>query len=163
MLPGFLPARGSFMLDLVCIAMLAVTVLMLLSVALARFRRQYRWHRVIQLALAIVLLLTVIAFEIDIRFFTDWRKLAEPSPYYANSWVDRLLVLHLCFAIPTPFLWAYVVYGAIRNFREVRPTPEYSHHHRWWGRFATIGMLMTAITGWMFYWTAFVAEQVAAK
>ena len=37
MLPGFLPARGSFMLDLVCVAMILVSVLMLLSVGLARF------------------------------------------------------------------------------------------------------------------------------
>ncbi|MFN5707735.1 MAG: DUF420 domain-containing protein, partial [Planctomycetota bacterium] len=73
MLPGFLPARGSFMLDLVCVAMVAVTVLMLLSIALARFGRQYRWHRLLQLSLAIVLLLAVLAFEIDVRFFTDWR------------------------------------------------------------------------------------------
>lgn len=157
MLPGFLPARGSFMLDLVCVAMIAVTVLMLLSVALARFAKQYRWHRSMQLTLAIVLLLAVVAFEIDVRFFTDWRKLAEPSPYYASSLVDRLLALHLCFAIPTPFLWGYVVYGAMKHFRDVRPSPSYSSHHRWWGRLATAAMFLTALTGWMFYWTAFVA------
>lgn len=159
MLPGFLPARGSFMLDLVCVAMILVSVLLLLSVGLARFGRKYHWHRSLQVGLAMILLVAVVAFEIDVRFFTDWRKLAEPSPYYASNWVDRLLWLHLCFAIPTPFIWGYVVYSALRNFREVRPSTEYSGHHRWWGRLATAAMLLTAVTGWMFYWTAFVAEQ----
>lgn len=157
MATGFLPARGSLMLDLVCVAMVAVTAVLLVSVGLARYGRRYRWHRFLQIGTAIVLALAVIAFEIDIRFFTNWRELAEASPYYASRWVDRLLWLHLCFAIPTPFIWGWVIYRALQKFPQVRPTADYAARHRLWGRFATVSMLMTAVTGWVFYWTAFVS------
>ena len=39
------------------------------------------------LLLATVLLTTVLAFEVDMRFFTDWEVEAADSPYYrADSW-----------------------------------------------------------------------------
>ena len=159
---GFLPARGSFMLDLVCVAMVLVMIVLPISIGLVRYRKRYRLHRALQLTTAAVLLLAVIAFEIDMRFVTDWRKLAEGSRYYESGWVDRLLVIHLCFAIPTPFLWLTIIAGALWNFRGLTdqgPTGNaktYAYRHRILGRCGTAMMVMTAVTGWLFYWTAFV-------
>lgn len=154
---GFLPTRGSVMLDFVFVAMFAVVPLMGFGIWLAK-RRQYEWHMRVQLTLAIVLLVAVAAFEIDLNFITkNWRPLAEPSPYYASGWVDRSLWLHLSFAVPTPLLWVFVIVQALRRFpRPVAPSP-YSAQHLLWARLAAIGMTLTAVTGWLFYYLAFIA------
>ncbi len=159
---GFLGTRASVMLDVVLLAMLAVLPAMALSIGLARYRKEWGWHKRIQLALAGTLLVAVTLFEVDMRFLTDWRLRAEPSPYFSSAslWsspVGIALAVHLFFAVPTTLIWGYVVSGAMRRFPSP-PTPgEYSQRHRFWGRIAAAEMTMTAITGWIFYWLAFVA------
>ncbi len=159
-LHGFLPTRGSLMLDVVFVAMFAIIPLMMWSIYLARYRRRYEWHKRLQITLAVVLLLAVTAFEVDLRFFTDWEALAEPSPFYqAEAWnaVWYALVVHLCFAIPTPLLWVYVIVQALRRFPHPAAPSPHSRQHIWWARLAAAGMFLTALTGWIFYWLAFVA------
>jgi putative membrane protein len=154
---GFLPTRATFMLDFVFVAMFAVLPILAFSIRLIK-RRQYAWHKRIQIALAIVLLVAVTAFEIDLNFITkNWRPLAEPSPYYASGWVDYSLWIHLMFAVPTPFLWITVIVQALRKFPNPAAPNAHSRQHTRWGWLAAAGMAMTAITGWIFYYLAFVA------
>ena len=158
-LPGFLGTRASLMLDVVFVAMFLVVPLMAIGIVLAK-RGQYVLHKRLQLATAAVLLLAVLAFEIDMRFFTDWRLLAAPSPYFsANGWnpVTIALTIHLFFAVPTLLLWIVVVVRALKLF-PCPPRPgAHSEAHKFMGWLATVGMVMTAVTGWGFYWLAFVA------
>ena len=154
---GFLPTRGSFMLDFVFAAMFLVVAVMGVSIYLVRYRRAYQLHKILQIALGVILLGAVTAFEIDMRFFTNWRTLAEPSPYYASGWVIASLWIHLAFAIPTPFLWAYVIVQALRKFPSPPIPAAHSRQHILWARWSAAGMLLTAVTGWIFYWLAFVA------
>lgn len=157
---GFLPARGSLMLDLVALAMIAVTIVMFTSLYFVRYKRWVKVHRVIQVVTAAVLLLAVVAFEIDVRFFTRWRELAKPSPFYESGVVDGSLWIHLLFALPTPFLWGFIIFQAHRNFQKPDRSADASfwQRHRWHGRVGTAMMLMTAVTGWTFYYLAFVAS-----
>jgi hypothetical protein len=157
-----LPGRGSLMLDVVVIAMFVVTLCLALSIAAARFGKRYRLHRAIQIGLTICLAVTLVAFEADMRFVTDWRSLAEGSPWYVRgrvNVVDAALAVHLCFAIPTPFVWATTLGLALRRFgRNVRPGP-YSRGHRLWGWISATMMALTTLTGWVFYYLAFVATR----
>jgi uncharacterized membrane protein YozB (DUF420 family) len=67
------------------------------------------------------------------------------------------LIVHLSFAVPTLVLWTIVVVQALRKFsRPPLPGP-HSRWHTRWAMFAAVGMVLTAITGWLFYWLAFVA------
>jgi hypothetical protein len=156
---GFLGTRASPMLDVVFLAMFLVVPLLGVSIWLVMHGR-YAAHKRIQLILGVTLLLAVAAFEIDIRFFTNWRALAEPSPYYrSNGWsvVWTTLCVHLAFAIPAAFLWSYVIIQALRKF-PIPPKPgPHSAAHKRWAWLATIAMVMTAITGCIFYYLAFVA------
>ena len=157
---GFLGTRGSLMLDIVFLAMLAVIPLMLYSRYLVRAPRSYSWHKRIQLTLAIVLLLAVCLFELEMRIM-GWSHRAEASPYWIagkwNDWVDYSLLLHLCFAIPTPFVWGGLIWAALRKFPNPPQPSSHSRRHRLWGSIAMFMMAMTAITGWCFYWLAFAA------
>lgn len=152
---GFLPTRGSIVLDTVFLAMFASCAVLLMSIWLVRYRQKYKAHRKIQICLAAVLAIAIFVFEIDVRFLTDWRSLASSSRFYDSGIVDRALWIHLVFAIPTPFVWAYVVVQALRKFPKDVGPGEHSRSHRFWGWVAAGLMLMTAMTGCIFYWLAF--------
>jgi uncharacterized membrane protein YozB (DUF420 family) len=161
---GFLPfGRGSLMLDVVFLAMFAVVPVLGLSWWLVKYRRRYQIHKTLQLATASVLLLAVVLFEVDIRV-NGWEERAVPSPYFDpdHEWTcpaGLSLIVHLCFAIPTLLLWVIVVVQALRKFSRP-PTPgPHSQAHARWGTLAAAGMFMTAVTGWFFYYLAFVATR----
>jgi uncharacterized membrane protein YozB (DUF420 family) len=153
---GFLGTRASLMLDFVFVAMFAVVPILGWSIYQVRYRRRFQLHKRVQLALAIVLAFAVAGFELDMQIF-GWQDRAAgelggtPSP---GIWIA--LYIHLCFAISTVVLWPLVIIRALRNFPSP-PTP--SSHSRWhvrWARIAALDMLMTAVTGWVFYVLAFV-------
>jgi len=167
---GFLGTRASIMLDVVFVAMFVVLAVMAWSIYLVRYRQEYLLHKRIQLILGTVLLITVAAFEVDMQWLTEWELRAVASPYFvqdyssatpaAAKWgctVGRSLLLHLSFAVPTFALWVFVIVQALRHFpRPPQPAP-YSRRHKLWGRLAAFGMTMTSLTGWVFYYLAFVA------
>ncbi len=150
---GLLPFRGSLMLDVVFIAMFAIIPILGVSIWLAKSGR-FWWHRTLQLSTSIVLLLAVVAFEIDMRFFTDWRQLAADSQWVA--WCPSLLYIHLCFAVPTPLLWAWIIFQAMRKFDDSFQNPAYRQQHRRLGWIGVTMMLGTGLTGIVFYIFAFV-------
>lgn len=161
-LDGFLGTRASWMMDTVAVALVAVLAVLAVSLYLARYRRQFPWHKRLQTSLGIVLLLTIVAFEFDTQFISPWRQRAAASPYYSGEhlWTSPLgicLLVHLCFSVPTTLLWGFVIVQALRKFPSPAAPAQYSHRHAMWGRLAAFGMLMTAVTGWLFYWLAFVA------
>ncbi len=153
-LDGFLGTRASLMLDIVFLAMFAVVPVMGWSIYLVKYRRQYLLHKRLQLVLALVLLATVVLFEGDMRIH-GWIERAKPSPYY-ETWVQYSLGIHLLFAVTTSLLWIFVTVRALRRF-PCPPAPnEHSRSHIFWAKLAAIDMVCTAVTGWAFYWLAFV-------
>jgi uncharacterized membrane protein YozB (DUF420 family) len=162
---GFLPfGRGSLMLDVVFVAMFVIVPLLGLSLWLVKSRRNYQLHKTLQLAMASVLLVAVLLFEIDMQFFTQWEDRAAESPYFdaANKWsclAGRALLVHLAFAVPTLFLWIAVVVQALRKFSRPPAPGPHSQWHARWATLAATGMFLTAVTGWIFYWLAFVATK----
>ena len=160
---GFLGTRGSLMLDLVVVAMVIVLPVLGWSIWLVRYRRRYALHKQVQLVLGIVLLIAVTAFEADMRI-NGWQQRAIPVTQDANSdiarqpddIVYRALAIHLVFATTSAFLWVFVIVQGLRKFpRPPAPGP-YSRRHIFWARLAAIDMVGTAVTGWVFYWLAFV-------
>lgn len=150
------------MLDFVFVAMFGIVLALGYSIYLVKQQRRYQLHKWIQLTLGAVLVLAVTAFEIDMRFFTDWKALASASRYFKpNEWdvVKISLVIHLCFAIPTPFLWLYVIAMALRHFPNPATPGVHSASHKFWGWLAVVGMLLTAVTGWIFYVLAFMSPR----
>jgi putative membrane protein len=161
---GFLGTRGSLMLDVVFLAMFVVVPLLATSVYLVRYRRQYALHKKLQLAMAFVLLAAVLLFELDIRL-NGWEQRAVLSPFFdaQNKWgcpAGLSLIVHLSFAVPTLLLWTVVVVGALRNFSRPPAPGPHSRWHSRWGAVAAGGMVLTGVTGWIFYWLAFAATEV---
>ena len=160
MLDGFLGTRATLMLDVVFLAMFVVLPVLAVSIYLVRVRKNYLWHKRIQIALGIVLAVAVAAFEADMRLH-GWTHLAEPSPYYdaqTGGTVFTVLWIHLAVAVTTAVLWVVVIVRALRNFPSPPAPAEHSRWHTRWAWAAAWGMALTAVTGWVFYYLAFVAS-----
>jgi uncharacterized membrane protein YozB (DUF420 family) len=157
---GFLGTRASLMLDVVALAMLALVPVLAFSIYVVKCRRNYALHKAIQLTLGGALLVTVVLFEVDVRLH-GWRHRAEASSFSSHDgstdWVMVVLTIHLFFAITSALLWPLVIYRALRNFPNPPEPGPHSAWHLRWARIAALDMTCTAITGWLFYWIAFVA------
>lgn len=157
---GFLGTRASLMLDVVSVALAVLLPLLAWNIYLVRYRRAYATHKRLQLLLGAVLGVTVILFEVDMRT-AGWRERAAPSPYFAgdgNGLVQYALGVHLVFAVSTALLWIWVIAQAVLQFPKPPAPSQHSRSHRLWGRVAAIDLVCTAVTGWVFYWLAFVAR-----
>jgi putative membrane protein len=145
------------MLDVVFLAMFVVVPALAWSVYLVKVRKNYLLHKRVQILLGSVLLVAVALFEIDTQLY-GWSHRAKDSPYTPDGTVTMALGVHLCFAISTPLLWIVVMYRALKNMPSPPSPCPHSAWHKRWGWIATIDMVLTSITGWVFYWLAFAAK-----
>jgi hypothetical protein len=138
------------------LGMLAVVVVLSWSVYQVKFRRRYQLHKTAQLILGALVLVVVILFEIDIRLH-GWETRASgmeggeapPAVWYA-------LYIHLLFAVSSIILWPVTIFLALRNFPNPPHPARHSRIHIPLARAAALDMVLTTVTGWVFYWLAFV-------
>ncbi len=152
---GFLGTRASMMLDFLVLAMFIVVLVLGWSIYLVKYRRRYQLHKRVQIGLAIILLLAVILFEIDIRIYGWEDRAAGELGGEASQGVWTALYVHLFFAISSVILWPVVLVLAIRRFPQPAAPGPHSLAHIRWARLAAMSMVGTAVTGWVFYWLAF--------
>jgi putative membrane protein len=153
---GFLGTRASLMLDALCISMLIVVAVLAWSVYQVKFKRRYVLHKWTQVTLGAVLLVVVILFEIDIRLHGWEPRAAGEAGGRASQIVWYALYLHLVFAVSSIVLWPVTIFLALRNFPNPPKPGPHSRVHIPLARTAAADMVMTAVTGWIFYWLAFV-------
>lgn len=160
---GFLGYDASLMLDVVMVALVLIVPLLFWSVRLARSRR-YRLHKQVQLALALILLLAVGAFEVDLQLVHGgWENVVNKdveSPRRSGDelvFVRQVLWVHLIFAVSTPILWAVTIGLALKRMPSPPVPCAHSRLHRKLGWASTIYLVLTTLTGILFYYFAFVA------
>jgi putative membrane protein len=153
---GFLGTRAPLMVDVVFLAMFAVVVVLLWSIYQVKIRRRFKVHKWTQITLGIVLLVVVILFEIDIRLHGWEDRAAKKIGGHPAPIVVWALYVHLVFAISSVVLWPITIALAARNFGEPPAPGPHSRIHIPLARTAAADMVLTAITGWVFYWLAFV-------
>lgn len=162
---GFLGYDASLMLDVVVCALALVVPALLFSLYLVKVRKNFLWHRNMQVGLGIVLLLTVSAFEVDLQIVHGgWENIVnKPSKLprlsgEALEFVRRVLWVHLVFAISTPLLWATTIGLALKRFPSPPVPSEHSGLHKPLGWLSAIDITLTSVTGLLFYYFAFVAS-----
>ena len=153
---GFLSfSRGTLVLDLIAVGLIAFVPLLAYSIHKVRAQHAYETHRKFQTGLSTLLLILVVLFEIELRTY-GWRHHAEVSPYYQTT-LPPVLNVHLFFAISTSLLWLVTFLTAFRKFSRPAKPNTFSKTHKLLGRLTVFGTCMTGITGWMFYYMAFIA------
>jgi hypothetical protein len=159
---GFLGYHATFMLDVVVCALVLLVPALATSIYLVKFRRQYAWHRRLQLTLAAVLLLAVAAFEVDIRLHRGWENIVkEARPEMAVEsfeFARKVLYVHLIFAITTPLLWIATIALALPRFGNPPSPSRHSPVHKLLGWCSAADLALTSVTGLLFYYFAFIAR-----
>lgn len=153
---GFLGTRAPLMIDVVCLAMIGVVLVLAWSIYQVKVRRRYQLHKSTQIALGAVLLVVVILFEVDIRLHGWEERAANAVGGRPAQAVFNALYVHLVFAISTVILWPVTIALAVQNFSNPPAPGPHSRVHVPLARTAAADMVLTALTGWIFYWLAFV-------
>jgi putative membrane protein len=153
---GILGTRASLMLDLLFLAMFAVVLVLAWSIWQVKYRRRYQLHKWVQVVLGVVLLAAVVLFEVDIRLHGWEDRAAGQIGGHPPAQVWTALYIHLCFAVTSVLLWPVVIIRALRQFPDPPAPAAHSESHKIWAWLATLDMLLTAVTGWTFYYLAFV-------
>ena len=163
MTDGFLGYRTSFMLDFVVVALVLIVPILVYSLYAVKVRRQYTRHRNLQLLLGLVLLVAVGLFEIDLQLVQKgWQnvvaKRVTPLTPEQLGFVRTVLRVHLVFAISTPLLWATTIGLALGRMQSPPQPCGHSRLHKTLGWISTIDIVLTSVTGLVFYYFAFVAS-----
>jgi putative membrane protein len=154
---GFLGTRASSAMDMMVLLMALVVAVLGWSIYQVRVGGHFRLHRSVQLALGVALLVAVVLFELDVRFNGWEERSAGVVGGSASGLVWSVLSVHLVFAVFSVLLWPVVIVRAMRNFSSSPRPGVHSAWHQRWARIAAIGMTLTAVSCWAFYWVAFVA------
>jgi len=156
MTDGFLGYRASLMLDVVVCALIVVVPTLLFSLYTVKIRRNYALHRLLQIALGALLLVAVTLFEIDMRLHGGidgiLAKRSPPLSLAERAFFDRLLYIHLFFAVSTVVLWAVTLILALRRIPSPPRPCEHSRLHKRLGWLSAADITATAVTGLLVYY-----------
>jgi uncharacterized membrane protein YozB (DUF420 family) len=152
---GFLGTRASIGMDVVLVGLVALLPVLAWSVAAVR-RGRYGLHKSLQLFIAAALAAAIVVFEIDVRLVSDWKLRAAASPWWPGG-VLAALAIHLVFAVSTFVLLVWVLWEAVARFPSPPAPGTHGPRHRRMARLAAADLVLTAVTGAVFYWLAFVA------
>jgi uncharacterized membrane protein YozB (DUF420 family) len=152
---GILGTRADLVMDLVMLALIIILPVMFYSYRRAR-SGIYAQHRSWQLRLGVVLGITVVLFEIDMQMAGGIYEMAKGGRYYGTRMLDTIIYIHLFFSVTTTLIWLLLLIFSLKRFDNPPQPNRFSQTHRLWGRLGMLDMLMTAITGYILYWYAFV-------
>jgi len=159
---GFLGYPTTFMLDFVVCALVLIVPLLVYSLWLVKIRRRYLAHKRLQIALGLILLVAVSAFEIDIQLVHGgWEKIVAQqnlAPELLEAKIASVrpwLLVHLVFAVSTPLLWATTMVFALIRFGRTATPGSHSRIHKILGWLSTVDITLTSVTGLLFYYQAF--------
>jgi uncharacterized membrane protein YozB (DUF420 family) len=156
---GFLGYKASLMLDVVVCALAIVVPTLLVSLFAVKVRHNYRLHKALQITLGLVLLVAVGLFEIDMRVQggIDGILAKRPRPLTPaeRNFFDKLLYVHLFFAVSTVVLWATTLTLALKRIPNPPAPCEHSGLHRRLGWLSAADITLTSLTGLMVYYYGF--------
>lgn len=160
---GFLGFRTSFMLDFVAVSLVLIVPVLVYSLIAVKVQRRYVVHRRLQLLLGVVLLVAVSLFEIDMQWIQGgWLNVVDKREVKLSAeqlaFARQVLYVHLCFAISTPLLWATTIGLALRHMPSPPQPCPHSKLHKTLGWLSTIDIVLTSVTGLVFYYFAFVTK-----
>ncbi|MFM7058609.1 MAG: DUF420 domain-containing protein [Planctomycetota bacterium] len=159
---GFLGYPTTFMLDFVVCALVLIVPLLIYSLWLVKVRKQFLAHKRLQMSLGLILLVAVSAFEVDVQLVHGgWEQIIARQNLAPDALAAKItavrpwLLVHLVFAVSTPFLWATTMILAWMKFgRDARPGA-HSRLHKVLGWLSTLDITLTSVTGLLFYHQAF--------
>ncbi|HHD83792.1 MAG TPA: DUF420 domain-containing protein [Campylobacteraceae bacterium] len=141
---GFLGTRGDIIVDTVMLASAALPFLLFIAIRFAR-KERYDLHKWSQITLITIVILLVIALELDIRFGGLY-EVIEQSRYYGSDMLTAIFVVHLFFAVSSTLLWLWLIVISAKRY-----PVHFRFPHKKYGLIVFGDVVMTVITGWILY------------
>lgn len=146
--------RAPIILTILALALFFVVPTLLWSLRQARLGK-YSVHKRTQIGTSTAIFVLLIFFEMQIPG-SDWLKQTAQSPF-PEATIHSYLFVHKSIAISTTLVWTMTLLLALwRTPSPPRPSL-HSQVHKVLGISSAVMLIITAISGWIFYWMAFIA------
>ena len=145
---GFLGTRADLLIDSVIVLTTIIPFVMYYSIRQAR-KGRYQTHRNFQVRLLVIMIISVIFLELNIRFGATVDAIAESS-FADTTIIKTVFIVHLFIALPTFLSWIALSFISWRGFQKRLPGA-FSNKHKLIGRMIFIGLCLTSFTGLMLY------------
>ncbi len=157
---GFLPTsrEATLVFDILWFWTGGLVTVLTWSLYVVRYKRGYSLHKTLQLYLTGALIVALFWHGINPWVDSSWLDRVLQSPYHQRGLLTPALVIHRVISYACCVLWLWTIVYALNGF-ESPPTPsKFSRDHIRLARLATGSVYGTALTGWIYYWMAFVAD-----
>ncbi len=156
MLPdGFLGSRGDVLIDLVILSFFAILPLLVISWWYAK-NKNYVHHRRLQIGLAILLVVAVGLFEIDLSLSGGVFELTRESAYSGTGLLNSIIYGHTLVAMASVLVWTPLIYLSLKRFGNPPVSGAFGHRHRFWGRTGMVLMMASGFSALPLYYLGFV-------
>jgi hypothetical protein len=149
-----LGTRASLAVDFTYLMTLIAPVASWASFRLARSHRE-DLHRRIQMGVLVLCVVSVLAFEANIRVAGGSGAFLAQAPEHAAASAGALLWSHISIAVITYGIWTYLAIVSSRRFRVSLPGA-FSKRHKRIGKLVFVGLWLTAASATGMYFLAFV-------
>jgi len=151
---GFLGTRAPFFMDIVTLIVALLPFLIFGAILLAR-KGYPKLHMIAQNIIFLVSLVVIAYFEVGVRVGGGFDAFISDTGVSA-TYALVVLVVHIVIAIVTLFYWSLTMLGANLQYRKKELPGRYSLGHRVVAVKATLGIILTSLSGIWVYLLLFV-------
>lgn len=150
---GFLGSRAPLYMDVVAVIFFILPLLLFVSIRYA-VKKEIKKHFISQVCIFIMMLLSVIVFEVGMRVAGGFNSYLDAS-LVNKTFFTTFLIIHIITAIIVINTWSYQLITAIKAYRHGKLTGEVASSHRRIGKIVTIGILIVLFQAAAIYYMLF--------
>jgi len=150
---GFLGSRAPLYMDTVAVIFFALPFLLFVSIRYA-IKKEIKKHIVSQVGIFVLMLLSVIIFEVGMRLAGGFTVYLDASAVN-KTFFTSFLIVHIITAILVINTWSYQLITAIKSYRRGTLTGEVAASHRRIGKIVTIAILVLLLQAAAIYYMLF--------
>lgn len=150
---GFLGSRAPLYMDIVAVMFFILPVLLFISIRYA-INKEIKKHFISQVMIFIMMLLSVIIFEVGMRVaggFTIYLDLSSIN----KTFFTIFLIVHIITAIIVINTWSYQLITSIKAYRHGTLVGEVAASHKRIGKIVTIGIVIVLFQAAAIYYMLF--------
>ncbi len=151
---GFLGTKAPLFMDITTLIVVLLPFLLAGSVHFAH-TKNYKVHKQTQVLLFIITILVLVFFEYGVRVDGGIRKYMEYTEI-SDSFIFGFLAFHITIATGAVLLWSRLIYLSVKAERKGDLPGKFSVMHKHLAKMTTIGIYLTAITGFGLYYILFI-------
>jgi putative membrane protein len=151
---GFLGTRAPFFMDVVTLIVAILPLLIFGAILLAR-KGYTKLHMLAQNIIFLVSLVVIAYFEIGVRVGGGFDVFVSDTGV-SHGYVLWVLILHIIIAVVTLVYWTLTMIGANLQYAKKELPGRYSIGHRVLAIKATLGIVLTSLSGIWVYLLLFV-------